>query len=97
MKRYYFVDGFMDIQEIKISFNKCARITALCHYQGGRVKMMKYIDIIGEEYTKWANDDNYLISLCGWKAQMGKRVQQIVDGTEPQDIEDIGNYDFDLA
>ena len=97
MKRYYFVDGFMDIQEIKISFNKSARITALCHFQGGRVRTMKYIDVIGTEYTKWSTDDNYLISLCGWKVGMGKRVQQVIDGLEPQDIEDIGNYDFDGA
>ena len=97
MNRYYFVDGFMDIQEIKIIFNKSARITALCHFQGGRVKTMKYIDVIATEYTKWSTDDNYLISLCGWKVGMGKRVQQVIDGLEPQDIEDIGNYDFDGA
>lgn len=96
MKRYYFVDGFMDIREIKISFNKNARITALCHYQQGRVKTMKYIDIIGEEYVKWSSDDNYIISLCGWKVGMGKRIQPQIDGLEPQDIEDIGNYDFDV-
>ena len=87
----------MDIQEIKINFNKSARITALCHFQGGRVKTMKYIDVIATEYTKWSTDDNYLISLCGWKVGMGKRVQQVIDGLEPQDIEDIGNYDFDGA
>ena len=87
----------MDIQEIKIIFNKSARITALCHFQGGRVKTMKYIDVIATEYTKWSTDDNYLISLCGWKVGMGKRVQQVIDGLEPQDIEDIGNYDFDGA
>lgn len=77
MEKYYFKDGFMEIHEIQISFNKGARLTALCYYQGGREKTMKYIDIIGEEYTNWLNDDNYIISLAGYKVGMGEMIEPI--------------------
>ena len=77
MEKYYFKDGFMEIREIQISFNKSARLTAMCYYQQGREKTMKYIDIIGEEYTNWLNDDNYLISLAGYKVGMGEMLEPI--------------------
>jgi hypothetical protein len=90
MEKYYFIDGFMEIHEIQISFNKSARLTALCYYQQGREKTMKYIDIIGEEYTNWLNDDDYIINLAGYKVGMGERVQSLSNNTnyKPDNISD---------
>ena len=98
MEKYYFKDGFMEIHEIQISFNKSARLTAKCYYQQGREQTMKYIDIIGEEYTNWLNDDNYLISLAGYKVGMGELLEpiktynftsnEVIPTTKPEIISD---------
>ena len=98
MEKYYFKVGFMEIHEIQISFNKSARLTAKCYYQQGREQTMKYIDIIGEEYTNWLNDDNYIISLAGYKVGMGEllepiktynfRYNEVIPSTKPEIISD---------
>lgn len=72
--KYWFSSGgFIDIQGISITPNTSARVQALCFYSGGVVQM-KHVTIEGEEYTNWANDDDYLIALVGHKLGFGERV-----------------------
>lgn len=73
--KYWFSSGgFIDIQGISITPNTSARVQALCFYSGGVVQM-KHVTIEGDEYTKWANDDDYLIALVGHKLGFGERVE----------------------
>lgn len=73
--KYWFSSGgFIDIQGISINPNTSARVQALCFYSDGVVQM-KHITIEGEEYTNWANDDDYLIALVGHKMGFGERVE----------------------
>ena len=92
MDKYWFSSGgFIDIQGISINPNLSAKVQALCFFSGGVVQM-KFVDIIGEEYQLWGNDDNYLIGLVGYKLGMGERVQPALNNdSEPQDI---STYNF---
>ena len=73
--KYWFSSGgFIDIQGISITPNTSAIVQALCFYSDGVVQM-KHVKIEGEEYTNWANDDDYLIALVGIKVGMGQRVE----------------------
>jgi len=73
--KYWFSSGgFIDIQGISIIPNVCAKIQALCFYSDGTV-LMKSVGIEGDEYTNWANDDDYLIALVGHKLGFGERVE----------------------
>jgi len=91
--KYWFVGGMIDIQGITITPNTSARVQALCYYQEGPI-LMKFVDISGQQYNDWGNDDNYLIALVGHKVGMGQRVQVVsnIGDIPPQDI---GNYNFD--
>jgi hypothetical protein len=55
---------------------------------------MKFVDISGQQYNDWGNDDNYLIALVGHKVGMGQRVQ-VVSNLGDIPPQDIGNYNFD--
>ena len=80
MDKYWFSSGgFIDIQGITIKPNLSARVQALCFFSGGVVQM-KFVDITGDDYTNWGNDDDYLIALVGQKLGMGQRVQHSSDG-----------------
>ena len=80
MDKYWISSGgFIDIQGITINPNVSARVQSLCCFSGGVVQM-KFVDITGDEYTNWGNDDNYLIALVGHKLGMGQRVQHNSDG-----------------
>lgn len=73
--KYWFSSGgFIDIQGISITPNTGAKVQALCFYSDGTV-VMKCVSIEGEEYTNWANDDDYLIALVGHKLGFGVRVE----------------------
>ena len=73
--KYWFSSGgFIDIQGISINPNTSAMVQALCFYSGGVVQM-KHVTIAGDEYTNWANDDDYLIALVGHKLGFGERVE----------------------
>ena len=73
--KYWFSSGgFIDIQGISITPNTSAMVQALCFYSGGVVQM-KHVTIAGDEYTKWASDDDYLIALVGHKLGFGERVE----------------------
>ena len=103
MDKYWFSSGgFIDIQGITINPNVSARVQALCFFSGGVVQM-QFIDITGDEYKNWGNDDDYLISLVGHKLGMGQRVQPSSDSdilpkmTPPQDDNRSQHNSYDLA
>ena len=80
MDKYWFSSGgFIDIQGITINPNVSARVQALCFFSGGVVQM-QFVDITGDEYKNWGNDDDYLIALVGHKLGIGERVQHSSDG-----------------
>ena len=72
MDKAWFDGGMIDIQGISITPNTSAKVQALCYYNNGVIQM-KWVMIEGEEYTKWASDDDYLIALVGYKLGMGQR------------------------
>lgn len=73
--KYWFSSGgFIDIQGISITPNTSAMVQALCFYSDGTI-VMKHMTIAGDEYTNWANDDDYLIALVGHKLGFGERVE----------------------
>ena len=91
MDKYWFSSGgLIDIQSISINPNVSARVQALCFFSGGIVQM-KFVDITGDDYTNWANDDDYLIALVGHKLGMGERVQHNDPFNEPKTIK---TYNF---
>lgn len=97
MDKYWFSSGGMiDIQNITITPNTSAKVQALCYYSGGNIQM-KFIDITGDEYNKWLNDDNYLIALVGHKLGMGERVQVITNDPSNPEIPEIPSYKFQSA
>ena len=91
--KYLFSSGLIDIQGISINPNISAKVQALCFYNVGVVQM-KFVDIIGEDYINWGNDDDYLISLVGHKLGMGERI-------EPNDplypTKPFKNYNFTIT
>ena len=99
MAQYWFSSGGMiDIQGITITPNTSAKIQALCFFSGGVVQM-KFVDISGDEYSNWANDDNYLIALVGHKLGMGQRIQPVSNLTDPSHPEPmpLPSYAFPSA
>jgi hypothetical protein len=75
--KYWFSSGgFIDIQGISINPNTSARVQALCFYPGNNIQM-KFVDITGDEYAAWSQDDNYIIGLVGHKLGLGTRVNPI--------------------
>jgi hypothetical protein len=72
--KYLFSSGLIDIQGISINPNISAKVQCLCFYNVGEIQM-KFVEIIGEEYINWGNDDDYLISLVGHKLGMGERIE----------------------
>jgi len=92
MDKYWFSSGgFIDIQGISINPNLSAKVQVLCFFSGGVVQM-KFVEIIGEEYQLWGNDDNYLIGLVGYKLGMGERVQPALN--EDGELRAISTYNF---
>ena len=92
MDKYWFSSGgFIDIQGISINPNLSAKVQVLCFFSGGVVQM-KFVEIIGEEYQLWGNDDNYLIGLVGYKLGMGERVQPALN--EDGEQQAISTYNF---
>lgn len=91
--KYLFSSGLIDIQGISINPNISAKVQALCFYNVGVVQM-KFVEIIGEDYINWGNDDDYLISLVGHKLGMGERI-------EPNDplypTKPFKNYNFTIT
>jgi hypothetical protein len=55
---------------------------------------MKFVDIVGDEYTKWASDDDYLIALVGYKLGMGERVQPTSNLPDIVNIKPFTPYTF---
>ena len=75
--KYWFSSGgLIDIQGISINPNTSAKVQALCYFPGNNIQM-RFVDITGDEYLAWGNDDNYLIALVGHKLGMGTRVKPI--------------------
>jgi hypothetical protein len=91
--KYIFSSGLIDIQGISINPNISAKVQCLCFYNVGVVQM-KFVEIAGEEYINWGNDDDYLISLVGHKLGMGERI-------EPNDplypTKPFKNYNFTIT
>lgn len=95
MEKYWFSSGgFIDIQGISIAPNKSAKIQALCFFGGGIIKMM-FVDIEGDEYLAWGNDDDYLIAIVGHKLGMGTRVKPIDTLIDP-DRTEVVPYEYQL-
>jgi len=93
MDKYLFSSGgFIDIQGISINPNKSARVQALCFF-GENIVQMKFVEITGDEYQAWGNDDDYLISLVGHKLGMGHRVEPWSNDPDYKP-EPIKNYHF---
>jgi hypothetical protein len=93
MDKYLFSSGgFIDIQGISINPNKSARVQALCFF-GENIVQMKFVEITGDEYQAWGNDDDYLISLVGHKLGMGHRVEPWSNDPDYKP-EPIKNYNF---
>lgn len=93
MDKYLFSSGgFIDIQGISINPNKSARVQALCFF-GENIVQMKFVEIKGDEYQAWGNDDDYLISLVGHKLGMGHRVEPWSNDPDYKP-EPIKNYNF---
>lgn len=85
--KYWFSSGgLIDIQGISITPNTSAKVQVLCYFAGNQIQM-KFVDIEGEEYLAWGNDDNYLIALVGHKLGMGIRVKPIDMANEPDRME----------
>ncbi len=85
--KYWFSSGgLIDIQGISINPNTSAKVQALCYFPGNNIQM-RFVDITGEEYAAWGNDDNYLIALVGHKLGMGIRVKPIDMANEPDRME----------
>jgi len=85
--KYWFSSGgLIDIQGISITPNTSAKVQVLCYFAGNQIQM-KFVDIEGEEYLAWGNDDNYLIALVGHKLGMGIRVKPIDPINEPERTE----------
>jgi hypothetical protein len=77
MDKYWFSGGGMvDIQGISIIPNTSSKVQALCFYKSGEIQM-KFLEITGDEYTNWGNDDDYLVALVGHKLGMGERLQPV--------------------
>ena len=72
--KYLFSSGLIDIQGISINPNISAKVQALCFYNVGVVQM-NFVEIAGEDYINWSNDDDYLIALVGHKLGMGERIE----------------------
>jgi hypothetical protein len=96
MDKYLFSSGgFIDIQGIAINPNKSARVQALCFFSEN-IAQMKFVEITGDEYQAWGNDDDYLISLVGHKLGMGHRVQPWSNDPDYKP-EPIKNYNFTIT
>ena len=91
--KYLFSSGLIDIQGISINPNISAKVQALCFYNVGVVQM-NFVEIAGEDYINWGNDDDYLIALVGHKLGMGERI-------EPNDplypTKPFKNYNFTIT
>jgi len=91
--KYIFSSGLIDIQGISINPNISAKVQCLCFYNVGVVQM-NFVEIAGEEYINWSNDDDYLIALVGHKLGMGERI-------EPNDplypTKPFKNYNFTIT
>lgn len=95
MDKYWFSSGgFIDIQGIAIKPNTSARVQALCFFEGGIIQM-KFVDIEGDEYLAWGNDDDYLIAMVGHKLGMGTRVKPIDPLNDPERTE-VVPYEYQL-
>ena len=92
-KAWFSSGGFIDIQGISITPNTSAKVQALCYYNNGVIQM-KWVMIEGEEYTKWASDDDYLIALVGYKLGMGERVQPNSNLPDIDNIKPFTPYTF---
>jgi hypothetical protein len=85
--KYWFSSGgLIDIQGISVNPNTSAKVQALCYFPGNNVQM-RFVDITGDEYLAWGNDDNYIIALVGHKLGMGIRVKPIDTINEPERTE----------
>lgn len=94
MDKYWFNGGGMvDIQGISIIPHTSAKIQALCFYKGGEIQM-KFVEITGDEYTNWGNDDDYLISLVGHKLGMGERLQPVSSVPDIEPAKPFTPYKF---
>lgn len=91
--KYLFSLGLIDIQGISINPNISAKVQCLCFYNVGEIQM-NFVEIAGEEYINWGNDDDYLIALVGHKLGMGQRI-------EPNDpfypTKPFKNYNFTIT
>lgn len=93
--KYWFSSGgFIDIQGISITPNVSAKVQALCFYSGGTIQM-KFVNIEGDEYLAWGNDDDYMIALVGHKLGMGTRVKPIDTSIDP-DRTEVVPYEYQL-
>lgn len=93
--KYWFSSGgFIDIQGISISPNTSAKVQALCFFPEGIIQM-KFVDIEGDEYLAWGNDDDYLIAIVGHKLGMGTRIKPI-DPTNEPDRTEVVPYEYQL-
>jgi hypothetical protein len=93
--KYWFSSGgFIDIQGISITPNVSAKVQALCFYSGGTISM-KFVNIEGDEYLAWGNDDDYMIALVGHKLGMGTRVKPIDTSIDPERTE-VEPYEYQL-
>jgi len=87
--KYWFSSGgLIDIQSINVNPNTSAKVQALCYFPGNNIQM-RFVDITGDEYLAWGNDDNYLIALVGHKLGLGIRVKPIDMANEPDRTEVI--------
>ena len=92
-KAWFSSGGIIDIQGISITPNTSAKVQALCYYNNGIIQM-KWVMIEGDEYTKWASDDDYLIALVGYKLGMGERVQPTSNLPDIVNIKPFTPYTF---
>jgi hypothetical protein len=94
--KYWFSSGgLIDIQGISINPNTSAKVQALCYFPGNNIQM-RFVDITGDEYLAWGNDDNYLIALVGHKLGMGIRVKPIDMANEP-DRKEVVPFEYQPA
>lgn len=93
-KFWFSSGGLFDIQGISINLNISAKVQVLCFYSGGTIQM-RFVDIEGDEYLGWGNDDDYLIALVGHKLGMGTRVKPI-DTTIDPDRTEVVPYEYQL-
>jgi hypothetical protein len=94
--KYWFSSGgLIDIQGISVNPNTSAKVQALCYFPGNNIQM-RFVDITGDEYLAWGNDDNYLIALVGHKLGMGIRVKPIDMANEP-DRKEVVPFEYQPA